>query len=80
MKNYPSFFVYFVILFILYNIEIDYKKLYIFKVRNINYVKENEIITKTIGNGLEPYKNKSRLWNEEIKNFSFIFITIVFYI
>ena len=41
-------------------------KLHIFQVGNINLVTENNIIDKTVLNGLEPYKNGSRLLYEKV--------------
>ena len=49
-------------------------KLHIFQVNNINLVTENNVIDKTVGNGLEPYKNASRLLYEEIGDLDVLLI------
>merc|ERR1712087_612875 len=41
-------------------------RMHVFKAHNLNLITKNNIIDKTVGNGLEPFKNNSRLVYEKI--------------
>jgi len=53
-------------------------KLHIFKVDDLSVVGERHVVDKTVGNGLEPFKNASRLVYEKIQDLDVLLFVPVF--
>ena len=53
-------------------------KLHIFKVNNLDLVTVRNVIDKTVGNGLEPFRKESRLIYEKIQDLDCLLIVPVF--